>query len=91
MIIQIVFFLYSQFIFFKVFSDEIVYFFSSEGKVFMFLNSGTACSSSQYQCADGSCIHFTFYCDHIKHCNDGSDEQHCRKFNNKPNHCIILF
>lgn len=38
-----------------------------------------SCSSSEFQCGNGQCIHLNFYCDGIDHCDDATDEIKCGK------------
>jgi hypothetical protein len=39
--------------------------------------SDRPCSSSEFQCGNGRCIHLNFYCDGIDHCDDSTDEIQC--------------
>ena len=42
-------------------------------------SSGEECSDEQFQCAD-KCIPKRWQCDYHKDCENGEDEQDCRKF-----------
>ena len=38
-----------------------------------------SCAPDKYRCTNGSCIPIAWYCDDTKDCDDGSDENNCRK------------
>lgn len=42
---------------------------------------GSPCRSDQLTCGSGCCLHRSLECDGVKHCSDGSDEDHCIKLN----------
>ncbi|XP_011616911.1 kunitz-type protease inhibitor 1-like [Takifugu rubripes] len=42
---------------------------------------GSLCSPSQLTCGAGCCLHKSLECDGVKHCSDGSDENHCSELN----------
>ena len=41
-----------------------------------------ACTPDEYQCANGQCISCHLRCDLRPDCVDGTDEEHCGKYNN---------
>ena len=38
------------------------------------------CSGDEFRCDNGQCINATLRCDRKYHCDDGTDEFHCGKF-----------
>lgn len=42
------------------------------------------CSDKEFRCSDGSCIAEHWYCDGDTDCKDGSDEESCREWPQKP-------
>ncbi|XP_039980487.1 kunitz-type protease inhibitor 1-like [Xiphias gladius] len=42
---------------------------------------GSACHRDQLICVSGCCLDRSLECDGVKHCSDGSDEDHCNKLN----------
>uniref|UniRef100_UPI0037E7066D kunitz-type protease inhibitor 1-like isoform X2 n=1 Tax=Semicossyphus pulcher TaxID=241346 RepID=UPI0037E7066D len=42
---------------------------------------GVACRPAQLSCSSGCCLDRSLECDGVKHCSDGSDEEHCSKLN----------
>lgn len=45
-----------------------------------FLQEANTYSYSNFQCDDGVYIPWTYYCDHVKQCADGSDEIGCCEY-----------
>nr|XP_054753960.1 uncharacterized protein LOC129259723 [Lytechinus pictus] len=39
--------------------------------------TSSPCRKNFFQCGSGECIPVSFFCDFIKHCQDGSDEENC--------------
>lgn len=49
----------------------------------MYYTGKVSCKSSEFLCDDGThCINNIHVCDGVRDCVDGTDEKHCRKFNN---------
>ncbi|KAG7233565.1 hypothetical protein INR49_006840 [Caranx melampygus] len=42
---------------------------------------GSTCRPDQLTCDSGCCLDRTLECDGVKHCSDGSDEEHCNQLN----------
>ncbi|XP_071323481.1 kunitz-type protease inhibitor 1-like [Trachinotus anak] len=42
---------------------------------------GSPCRPDQLTCRSGCCVDRSLECDGVKHCSDGSDEEHCNKLN----------
>ncbi|XP_070843085.1 kunitz-type protease inhibitor 1-like [Chaetodon trifascialis] len=42
---------------------------------------GSDCRVNQLTCGSGCCLDRSLECDGVKHCSDGSDEEHCSKLN----------
>ena len=43
------------------------------------LTAPKTCDPEQFTCSNGQCIPQGWICDDSEDCNDGSDEQNCRK------------
>uniref|UniRef100_H3CGS7 Serine peptidase inhibitor, Kunitz type 1 b n=1 Tax=Tetraodon nigroviridis TaxID=99883 RepID=H3CGS7_TETNG len=48
------------------------------------------CSPSQLSCGSGCCLHKSLECDGVKHCSDGSDENHCSELNQTFSHLLEI-
>ncbi|CAF92968.1 unnamed protein product, partial [Tetraodon nigroviridis] len=58
--------------------------------VCVFRGVWSLCSPSQLSCGSGCCLHKSLECDGVKHCSDGSDENHCSELNQTFSHLLEI-
>ena len=51
----------------------------NHSKIFIFLLLGAGCQTTEFRCRSGDCVPYSSYCDNRRDCEDGSDEEDCRK------------